>query len=197
MIGCSLKLSPFRAWVLFDLSGLYLLREWKKERKNTEQEKGSERKRRKERKKKCSETEREETFTTEDQDFPPLVQCSSWKEDKISKTSSTLAKTSSRKALALENSNSTLFYYPKKPLYHYTISFYNISSIPNFYFPILLIKIIYLHDIIMYPQTQIKTKTQITTCYHHHDEQLNPPLCSFPFSFHAPDKPYASKIVWK
>ena len=32
MIGCSLKLSPFRAWVLFDFSGLCLLREWKKEK---------------------------------------------------------------------------------------------------------------------------------------------------------------------
>ena len=99
------------------------------------------------------------------------------------------------RALALKNSNSTLFYHSKKPLYHYTIPFYNTSSIPNFYFPILLIKIIYLHNKIIYPQTQIKTKTQITICYHHHHEQPNPPLCSFPFSFHAPDKPYASKII--
>ena len=51
MIGCSLKLSPFRAWVLFDFSGLCLLREWKKENQNTKQEMGSERKWRKERKK--------------------------------------------------------------------------------------------------------------------------------------------------
>ena len=75
MIGCSLKPSPFRAWVLFDFSGLCLLREWKKERRNTEIEMGSERKWRKERKKKkSSETEREETFTTEDQVLPWLKQ---------------------------------------------------------------------------------------------------------------------------
>ena len=89
------------------------------------------------------------------------------------------------RALALGNSNSTLFYHPKKPFYHYTIACYNISSISNFYFPILFIKIIYLHNKIIYPQTQIKTKTQIPTCYHHRHKQPNPPLCSFPFSFHA------------
>ena len=72
---------------------------------------------------------------------------------------------------ASQNFNSTLFYHPKKSLYHYTISFYNISNIPNFYLPILLIKIIYLHNKIIYPKIQIKTKTQITTCYHHHHEQ--------------------------
>ena len=74
MIGCSLKPSPFRAWVLFDFSGLCLLREWKKERKNTEKEMGFERKWRKERKKRCSEIEREETFTIEDQVLPWLKQ---------------------------------------------------------------------------------------------------------------------------
>ena len=56
------------------------------------------------------------------------------------------------RALALENSNSTLFYHSKKSLYHYTIPFYNTSSIPNFYFSILLIKIIYLHNKIIYPK---------------------------------------------
>ena len=85
----------------------------------------------------------------------------------------------SERASALGNSNYTLFCHPKKLFYHYTIPFYNTSSIPNFYFPILLIKIIYLHNKIIYPQTQIKTKTQITTCYHHHHEQPstipNPP----------------------
>ena len=32
------------------------------------------------------------------------------------------------RALALENSNTTLFYNSKKPLYHYTIPFYNTST---------------------------------------------------------------------
>ena len=75
------------------------------------------------------------------------------------------------RASAYRNSNFTLFYHLKKPLYHYTIPFYNTSSIPNFYFSILLIKITYLHNKIIYPKIQIKTKTQITTCYHHHHEQ--------------------------
>ena len=66
IIGCSLKPSPFRAWVLFDFSGLCLLREWKKERKNTEKEMGSERRWRKERKKKIVKLKEKETFTTED-----------------------------------------------------------------------------------------------------------------------------------
>ena len=38
------------------------------------------------------------------------------------------------RVLVLENSNSTLFYHSKKSLYHYTIPFYNISSIPKLYF---------------------------------------------------------------
>ena len=38
------------------------------------------------------------------------------------------------RALALENSNSTLFYHSKKSFYHYTIPFYNTSSIPKLYF---------------------------------------------------------------
>jgi len=50
------------------------------------------------------------------------------------------------RASASRNFNSTLFFHLKKSLYHYTISFYNTSSISNFYFPILLIKIIYLHN---------------------------------------------------
>ena len=70
------------------------------------------------------------------------------------------------RASASRNSNSILFYHSKEPLYHYTILFYNISSIPNFYFPILLIKIIY-------PKTQIKKKTQIITYYHHHGTTIN------------------------
>ena len=75
------------------------------------------------------------------------------------------------KASASRNYNSTLFYHPKKLLYHYIIPFYNTTNIPKFYFPILLLKIIYLHNKIIYPKTQIKTKTQITTCYHHDHEQ--------------------------
>ena len=68
------------------------------------------------------------------------------------------------RASTSRNYNSTIFYHLKKLLYHYTISFYNASSISKFYFPILFLKIIY-------PKTQIKTKTQITTCYHHDHEQ--------------------------
>ena len=43
-------------------------------------------------------------------------------------------------------------YHFKKLLYHYTIPLYNTSNIPNFYFPTLLIKIIYLHNKIIYPK---------------------------------------------
>ena len=68
------------------------------------------------------------------------------------------------RASTSRNYNSTIFYHLKKLLYHYTIPFYNTSSISKFYFPILFLKIIY-------PKTQIKTKTQITTCYHHDHEQ--------------------------
>ena len=68
------------------------------------------------------------------------------------------------RASTSRNYNSTVFYHLKKLLYHYTIPFYNTSSISKFYFPILFLKIIY-------PKTQIKTKTQITTCYHHDHEQ--------------------------
>ena len=57
-------------------------------------------------------------------------------------------------------SNSTLFYHLEKSLYLYTIQFYNTSSIVNFYFTIQHIKIIFLHNKIIYPKTQIKTKTQ-------------------------------------
>ena len=105
------------------------------------------------------------------------------------------------RASTSHNSNSTLFYYSKKPFYHYTISFYNTSSIPNLYFLILLIKIIYLHNKIIYPKTQIKTKTQITTCYHHHHEQpsthhrsqthqpINPSTTTAPIKPINPTKP--------
>ena len=59
------------------------------------------------------------------------------------------------RALASHNSNFTLFYHSKMPLYHYTIPFYNTSSIPNFYFSILLIKIIYLHYKIIFIRNKI------------------------------------------
>ena len=62
------------------------------------------------------------------------------------------------RASASRNYNSTLFYHPKKLLYHYIIPFYNTTNIPKFYFPILLLKIIYLHNKIIYPKTQIKKK---------------------------------------
>ena len=75
MIGCSLKASPFRAWVLFDFSGLCLLRERKKERKKKYRERDGIWEKMKERKKKnCSEIEIEETFTSEDQVLPWLKQ---------------------------------------------------------------------------------------------------------------------------
>ena len=62
----------------------------------------------------------------------------------------------------------------------YIISFYNISNILNFYFSILLIKIIYLHNKIIYFKTQIKTKTQI--CNH-----LLPP---------PPQRTYPNRNPW-
>ena len=55
------------------------------------------------------------------------------------------------RASTSHNFNSTLFYHSKKSLYHYIIPFYNIFSIPIFYFSILLIKIIYLHNKIIFP----------------------------------------------
>ena len=58
----------------------------------------------------------------------------------------------------------TLFYHFKSYFIIYTIPFYNTFSISNFYFFILLIKIIYLHNKIIYIKTQIKTKPQI--CNH-------------------------------
>ena len=90
MIKCSLKPSPFRAWVIFDFSGLYcLLREWKKERKNTEKEMGFERKWRKERKKKCSEIEREETLPSKTKTFLPYSGVAVERKKKFLKQSST------------------------------------------------------------------------------------------------------------
>ena len=84
------------------------------------------------------------------------------------------------------------------------MSFYNIFSVTNFYFSILLIKIIYLHNKIIYLKTQIKTKTQITTCYHHHHEQpsthqpitdpkpINPSTTTTPIKPINPTNPSAS-----
>ena len=67
------------------------------------------------------------------------------------------------RASASQKFNSTLFYYPEKPLYYYTIPFYNTFNIPNFYFTIQHIKIIFLRNKIIYPKNQIKIKTQITS----------------------------------
>ena len=67
-------------------------------------------------------------------------------------------------ALALKNAILLYFTISKSHFIIYTIPFYNTFSIPNFYFSILLIKIIYLHNKIIYIKTQIKTKTQI--CNH-------------------------------
>ena len=50
---------------------------------------------------------------------------------------------------------SSYFTILKSYFINYTISFYNTSSIPNFYFPILLIKIIYLHNKIIFLHNKI------------------------------------------
>ena len=50
---------------------------------------------------------------------------------------------------------SSYFIIPKSYFINYTIPFYNTSSIPNFYFPILLIKIIYLHNKIIFLHNKI------------------------------------------
>lgn len=86
-------------------------------------------------------------------------------------------------ALALENSNFTLFYNFKKSLYHYTIPFYNTSSIPNFYFPLLLIKIIYTksnnlhsnHRLHRDQSLQPKTLIARTSLSHHHRDPIIDP----------------------
>ena len=57
------------------------------------------------------------------------------------------------KGINIKKCYSILFYYPKNYFINYIISFYNIFSISNFYFPILLIKIIYLHNKIIFPQS--------------------------------------------
>ena len=65
-----------------------------------------------------------------------------------------------------------LFYHLKKSFYNLYHTILQYSQHPNFYFTIQHIKIIFLHNKIIYPKTQIKTKTQITsTCYHHHHEE--------------------------
>ena len=78
--------------------------------------------------------------------------------------------------------NTILSYFTISKIYfiNYTISFYNTSNIPTFIFPILLIKIIYLLNKIIYPKIQIKKKnpkpkTQIisATTHHHHHQQVH------------------------
>ena len=83
---------------------------------------------------------------------------------------------------ALASGNATLLYFTisKNHFITYTIPFYNTFNIPNFYFSILLIKIIYLHNKIIYIKTQIKTKTQI--CNH-----LLPP---------PPQRTYPNRNPW-
>ena len=73
IIGCSLKPSPFRAWVLFDFSGLCLLREWKKEKIQRKRWDLREDEGKKERKK-DSETERERNIYHRRQVLPWLKQ---------------------------------------------------------------------------------------------------------------------------
>ena len=55
------------------------------------------------------------------------------------------------------------FYHPKNLLYQLYHTILQYSQHPNFYFTIQHIKIIFLHNKIIYPKTQIKTKTQITS----------------------------------
>ena len=61
---------------------------------------------------------------------------------------------------AFVSGNTILSYFTISKSYfiNYTIPFYNTSNIPTFIFPILLIKIIYLPNKIIYPKTQIKKK---------------------------------------
>ena len=77
MIECSLKPSQFCAWVLFDFSGLCLLREWKKE-KYRERDGIWEKMKERKKKKKCSEIEREETLPSKTNTFLPhtILGCS-------------------------------------------------------------------------------------------------------------------------
>ena len=99
-------------------------------------------------------------------------------------------------ASASQNFNSILFYHLKKLLYHYTIQFYNTSNIPNIYFTIQHIKIIFLCNKIIYLKTQIKTKTQITliTCCHrhrhnHHEEHTQTETYGHTTTPQQPQKP--------
>ena len=73
------------------------------------------------------------------------------------------------RALALKNAILFYFTISKSHFIIYTIPFYNPFSILNFYFSILLIKIIYLHNKTIYIKIQIKTTTQI--CNHHHNHK--------------------------
>ena len=62
------------------------------------------------------------------------------------------------RAFVSENIILSCFIISKNYFINYTIPFYNTSNIPTFIFPILLIKIIYLPNKIIYPKTQIKKK---------------------------------------
>ena len=90
----------------------------------------------------------------------------------------------------MKNFNAILFYNSKKSLYHYTIPFYNTFSIPNFYFPILLIKIIYLHNKIyffffsFFPIFSSTFPQPLSPCLHYPVTTTAPPPC--PPRHHCP-----------
>ena len=103
------------------------------------------------------------------------------------------------RASTSRNSNSTLFYHPKKSLYHYTILFYNTSHIPSFYFPILLIKIIYLHNKIYFSFFvffQFPPPPSLNL-YHRASTAQSPPLClnhaHHATTAHCPPKSHRNK----
>ena len=88
----------------------------------------------------------------------------------------------------------------KKSLYqlYYTILQY--SQYPNFYFTIRYIKIIFLHNKIIYLKTQIKTKTQITsatTCYHYHHHHEKHTQTNFHLQNSVPKLIFISKTQYR
>ena len=64
------------------------------------------------------------------------------------------------RAFTLENSIPSYFTISKKLLYQLYHTILQYSQHPNFYFTIQHIKILFLHNKIIYPKTQIKVKTQ-------------------------------------
>ena len=103
----------------------------------------------------------------------------------------------------LEHLHSKILLHPilhsKKSLYqlYYTILQY--SQHPNFYFTIRYIKIIFLHNKIIYLKTQIKTKTQITsatTCYHYHHHHEKHTQTNFHLQNSVPKLIFISKTQY-